>query len=103
LKAEISGVVHIVLFRWTEAATPEAIENALEGLRGLKGQIDSILDLTCGANFTERGKGFTHGLVVRFADRAALETYLSHPAHQRVVQNAIIPIRADILALDYEL
>jgi hypothetical protein len=48
-------------------------------------------------------KGFTHGLVVRFADRAGLESYGPSEAHQRVVKNLISPIRADVLALDYEL
>ena len=44
----------------------------------------------------------THGLVVRLTDRAALEAYGLHPEHQRVLQNFIDPIRADILALNYE-
>jgi hypothetical protein len=55
------------------------------------------------ANFSDRAKGYKHGLVGRFADRSALEAYTPHPEHQRVVQNFISPIRADILALDYEL
>jgi hypothetical protein len=33
---------------------------------------------------------------------AALQAYGPHPEHQRVVQNFINPIRADVLALDYE-
>jgi Stress responsive A/B Barrel Domain len=70
--------------------------------RGLKGKIAGIVDLSCGANFSQRAKGYTHGLVVRFTDRAALEAYGPHPEHQRIVQNLISPIRADILALDYE-
>ena len=71
-------------------------------LRGLKGKIAGVVDLSCGANFSDRGKGYTHGLVVRFMDRAALEAYGPYPEPQRVVQNFINPIRADILALDYE-
>ncbi len=95
-------VEHIVLFRWSEAATPEAIDNIIQELRALKTKIEGILDLTCGANFTDRGQGFTHGLVVRFTDREALKAYGPHPAHQYVVQNFIAPVRADSLAVDYE-
>lgn len=95
-------IEHIVLFKWIETATPEAIEAAVTELRGLKGKIEGIVDLSCGTNFSDRAQGFTHGLVVRFTDRAALEAYGPHPAHQHVVQNFISPIRADILALDYE-
>ena len=96
-------VEHILLMRWTEEAKPEAIENALSELRGLKGKIAGIVDLSCGANFSERAKGYTHGLVVRFTDRAALEAYFPHSEHQRVVQKVINPIRADTLVLDYEI
>ncbi len=95
-------VEHIVLFRWNADAALDAIESALTELRGLQTKIPGILDLTCGANFTDRGKDFTHGLVVRFTDKAALEAYGPHPEHQRVVQNFINPIRADILAFDFE-
>ena len=95
-------IEHIVLIRWTEQASPEAIDTVMTELRGLKGKIDVIVELSCGADFSERAKGYTHGLVVRFGDRAALNAYISHPEHQRVVQKLINPIRADILALDYE-
>jgi len=32
---------------------------------------------------------------------AALATYSDHPAHMRVVKEFILPIKADIAALDY--
>ena len=96
-------VEHILLMRWTEEASEEAIDNALTELRGLKSKISGIVDLSVGANFSERAKGYTHGLVIRFADRAALDAYFPHAEHQRVVQNFISPIRADTLILDYEI
>ena len=95
-------VEHIVLFRWADEAGKEAINQAVEELRGLKNKIEGIVNLSCGENFSDRAKGYTHGLVVRFTDRAALEVYGPHPAHQRVVENFIRPIAADVLALDYE-
>jgi len=95
-------IEHIVLFRWTDAASQEAKEKVIAELRGLKEKIPGVVDLSCGTNFCDRAKGYTHGLVVRFKDRAALNAYGPHPEHQRVVQNFINPIRADVLALDYE-
>lgn len=103
MKTENSGIVHIVLFRWNEDATPEAIAAAVEALRGLKDTVPNILDLSVGENFSDRAKGYHHALVVRFPDRAALEAYGPHPGHQYVVQNFTNPIRADVLAFDYEI
>ena len=95
-------IEHVVLFK-VKAGTPAASVTAmLGGLAGLKTRVPGIVDLSVGANFTDRNKGFTHGLVVRFQDRAALEAYLPHPAHQEVVQSYIRPIIEDVIALDYE-
>ena len=96
-------IMHIVLFQWNAEANEEAIDQAITGLLALKDKIPGILELTCGRNFSDRSKNFTHGLVVHFTDRAALETYGPHPEHQHVVQNYINPIRADVLAFDYEI
>ena len=95
-------VEHLVLFRWKEGVDPSAIELALNGLRALREQIPGVLELTCGENFSDRARGYHAGLFVRFTDRAALDAYGPHPAHQHVVQNLLTPIREETLALDYE-
>lgn len=95
-------VEHLVLFQWKPDASSEAIAAAMTALQGLPAQIPEIVDLSCGENFSDRSSGFQHGLVVRLRDRADLETYRTHPAHQAVVREAIAPILAQILALDYE-
>jgi Stress responsive A/B Barrel Domain len=95
-------VEHVVLFKLKPEAT-EAQKNAMiEALRGLKGQIEGIVDLSCGRNFSQRSQGFEIGLVVRFRDRAALEAYLPHPAHRGVVERSINPIRQEVIVADYE-
>jgi hypothetical protein len=95
-------IEHIVLLKWKKEASPEAINTAMTGLRSLKGKVPEVVDLTCGENFSERNKSYTHGLVVRFKDKAALNTYIAHPEHQHVVQTFINPIREDTIAVDYE-
>ena len=95
-------IEHIVLFRWKPEATDAQVAAAVKGLQGLKGRVPGILDLACGADFSDRAQGYTHGLVVRFPDRAALDAYGPHPAHQTVVQTQIKPIVADVLAFDFE-
>ena len=63
---EIVNMRDIVLFRWKEVASQEAIDRALAELRKLKGKIPGIANLSCGANFSDRAKGYTHGLVMCF-------------------------------------
>ena len=96
-------IMHIVLFKWTDEATKAAIQAAAQALIDLKDKVPGILEISCGSNFSDRSQGFTHALVVRFKDRATLEAYGPHPDHQLVVHNHIGPIRADVLAIDYEI
>ena|SRR5580693_4508360 len=95
-------IVHIVLFRWIENTNQGAIDTAMTELRLLKDKIPGIVEVTSGKNFSERSKGFTHGLIFHFKDRAALDGYLPHSEHQRVVQKILNPIRSDTLIFDYE-
>ncbi len=96
-------VEHIVVFKWKADASADAITAAIVGLRGLKDQVPGIVDLTVGENFSARGQGFHCGLVVRFVDRRALETYVPHAAHQSVVQDLLNPIREESIVIDYEI
>ncbi|MEM8641754.1 MAG: Dabb family protein [Cyanobacteria bacterium P01_G01_bin.54] len=95
-------IEHIVLFKWQPTASPEAIAAVMMSLGQMPGQIPVILGLSCGENFSDRAQGFTHGLVVRVGDRAALAQYQAHPVHQAIVHSQIKPIVANVLALDYE-
>jgi hypothetical protein len=93
-------IEHFVLFQWATDASPEAIAHVVTELRVL---IPDILYLTCGENFSPRSQGYTHALTVRLTNCAAFEAYGPHPAHQRVVQEFINPIREAVLAVDYEI
>jgi len=71
-------------------------------LRGLKGKIPTIVDLSAGRTFTpERGQGFTVGLVVRFKDKEGLATYLPHPHHVPVKEH-VGKICDSVVVVDYE-
>jgi hypothetical protein len=94
-------IVHVVLFNFS--AAPEAAIAALQaGLLSLRDSVPGVLELSFGKNFTARGREFTHALLVKLADKAALDGYAAHPAHVRVVEELLAPIRADVLAVDYE-
>jgi hypothetical protein len=96
-------IEHIVLFKVRADALPAAVTAMVEGLAGLKTRVPGIVDLSVGTNISDRNKGFTHALVVRFTDKAALDAYLPHPAHQEVVQSRVRPIMEDALVVDYEI
>jgi len=96
-------VEHVVLFKVTAEATEEQQERLIVELGALKEKIPGIVDLSVGRNFSDRNQGFEVGLVVRFVDRAALDAYGPHPAHQACVQQFVAPIKQDVIVVDYEI
>ena len=84
-------IQHIVVFKVKDGLADAEKEDLLSSVRGLKDRVPGVLDLAIGENFSPRSEGFTHALVMRFPDRAALDAYVAHPAHQDVVKNHFLP------------
>jgi hypothetical protein len=94
------AVEHMVWIRFHNAVDESRKQHHLAELAALQSRVPGVVDLKLGANFTDRAGGYTHGLIVTFADRDALENYMIHPEHVAVAQ----PLKedADLLAMDIE-
>ena len=78
---------HVVCFRFKEGTTQADIDAINAAFEKLPQQIDTIRHFEWGVNVSPEGlaDGFTHCYVVTFDDKAGLEAYLPHPAHQAFV------------------
>ncbi|KAA9111490.1 Dabb family protein [Microbacterium rhizomatis] len=82
------SIRHIVLWRLaaddadTRAVHAEEMTQQLEGLADV---IDEIESIQVRPNVAFPGTNWDVALVADFADTAALERYIEHPAHQKVV------------------
>lgn len=95
-------IKHIILLRWKPEAADEQVAAGMDGLRGLRDRVPGIVALTCGMDFSGNAQGYTHALVARFADRAALDAYNLHPAHRTIIETQLKPILGGILVFDFE-
>jgi hypothetical protein len=69
-------------------------------IRALQGQIPSLLNTWVGENISPRSQGYELGGVMQFSDRAALEAYNSHSAHQKVL--AYLRPLIEAIEIDFE-
>ncbi len=94
------AVQHMVWMKFNDSITADRIDWHMNNLAGLAVKIDVIQHLSVGPSFTDRARGYTHGLLVTLADRNALTTYLDHPEHIAVAK----PLKedADVMAVDIE-
>ena len=79
-----SPIAHVVLVGFKEGTEEATVSRIVEAAHQLPAQIPGFLAFHGGANDSPEGldKGHSHGFLMTFNDRAALETYGPHPAHQ---------------------
>lgn len=99
---------HIVLVRFREELDHAEIDRLLKSVHALKDRIPGILAVSSGADGSPEGldKGFAHGFVVDFADAAARDAYLPHPAHVEVGKSLVAAAKdgiSGILVFDLEM
>ena len=78
-------VIHTFGFRWRPGVTAAQIAESSKIIRGLQGRIPGLLNTWVGENISPRSQGYEFGGVMQFSDRASLDAYNSHPAHQKVL------------------
>lgn len=93
---------HVVLLRFQADAAATDVQRVEQAFAQLFNQIQTIHSLTWGTNNSPEGldHGFTHCFTLVFADAAARDAYLVHPAHQAFSELAR-PLLADVLVIDH--
>lgn len=100
---EAEGVYrHVVVFKFKETTSAEAIEEIVRDFADLQREIPEIIAFEHGVNVSPEGldQGFTHVFLVTFADQAGLEVYLPHPAHKAFVEK-LLPLLEEPFVVDY--
>ncbi|BDS07604.1 stress responsive protein [Oceaniferula spumae] len=93
---------HVVCFKFKADATPEQIKAIEKAFGELPSKIDTIKGYEWGTSVgdKEKAKGFTHCFVVTFADKAGLDVYIPHAAHQAFVKQ-LKPLLDDVFVFDF--
>ncbi|HET6352308.1 MAG TPA: Dabb family protein [Coriobacteriia bacterium] len=99
-------IKHIVFWKLADTALNNtAEENAREikcQLEALAGQIDGLLHIEVGIDFSRTDASADVALYSEFADRESLDAYLIHPLHLAAAA-FIGQVRSDRVVVDYEL
>lgn len=93
---------HVVFFKFKDSATAEQVQGIEKAFIELAGKIETVKGFEWGTNVSPEGlnDGFTHCFLVTFKDKAGLEVYLPHAAHQEFV-GTLKPLLDKVCVLDY--
>ncbi len=78
-------VTHIVFFALKAEDKAANAREAKKQIEAMLGQIDGLIDLEVGINFSQEDRAMDMALIARLVDRKALESYAIHPVHQEVI------------------
>lgn len=78
-------LIHIVCWKYKPETSAEQRAEHIAKLKNLPNVIPGILSFEVGADVLHLERSFDTGLVAVYTDRAALDAYTIHRAHQEVV------------------
>jgi hypothetical protein len=78
-------VFHVFAFQWKPDASDSQKDRAAREIAAFQGKIPGLLQTHVGPNISPRGKGYTFGGIMHFKDKASLDAYVQHPAHQALL------------------
>ena len=93
---------HIVLMEFKKDAPADCAQQVISALKTLPDSIPEIESLEVGIDVVGDPRAVDLGLVVRLPDRKALQRYIDHPAHQRVVTTILRPFLERAVVVDFE-
>jgi hypothetical protein len=93
---------HVVLFKFTDASTPEDVKKVEDAFVALKGKISLIKDFEWGTNTSPENlnQGLTHCFFATFHSDKDRDDYLVHPDHQAFVE-VLKPHLDKVTVIDY--
>ncbi|MDD5544310.1 MAG: Dabb family protein [Acidobacteriia bacterium] len=92
---------HIVLFKYKSETPAPRRQDFVRMLRALPRQIPGIQAAEVGEDVMHKERSFDVALIFTFGDRAALDAYTPHPAHQQVVEESH-RINERVVSVDFE-
>jgi antibiotic biosynthesis monooxygenase (ABM) superfamily enzyme len=97
-ESQSASVFHVFAFQWKQGTSEAQKERAAKEIAAFQGVIPGLLQTHVGPNLSPRGKGYSFGGVMQFKDKASLEAYVQHPAHQALLA-WLVPL-IDAIELD---
>jgi antibiotic biosynthesis monooxygenase (ABM) superfamily enzyme len=92
--------IHAFVFRWKQKVDGAQIRRIKSEILKFQGQIPGLLETHVGLNAAGNRKEYEFGGIMKFADKAALDAYQTHPMHLQLLE-WLVPL-IDPIELDFE-
>lgn len=93
---------HLLFIQFKDDATPGQIDALGALFTAIPDKIDGVVSAEWGVNNSpeHKNRGFTHAVVMTFADEAGRQNYLPHPEH-KALKAVFGPLKQNCIVVDY--
>ncbi|MEM6344552.1 MAG: Dabb family protein [Bacteroidota bacterium] len=100
-QAKQKALKHIVCFQFKDEIPAERRTQAIKDFLALEDDIPEIISFEGGEDISVEGlnQGFTHCFILTFANEAARDIYIPHPAHKKLAEKNK-PLMQDLVVVD---
>lgn len=94
---------HILLIKFKDNSTSSEIEHIKGFFIAMPEKVEGVVSVEWGVNNSPEGKsqGYTHSVLMTFADEAGRKNYLPHPEHE-ALKHVFGPLLDEIVVFDYQ-
>jgi heme-degrading monooxygenase HmoA len=94
---------HVVLFTWSREASADERQKVAYELRAIAPQMKGLRAYHVGHDAGIVSGNADFAVVADFEDAASFLAYRDHPAHREVIEEFIMPIAKQRVAVQYEI
>ncbi|MEC7786647.1 MAG: Dabb family protein [Nitrospinota bacterium] len=94
-------IKHVVMFKLAQK-TPENMKRAMQSLKSLEGNIETLKTIEIGSDFLESERSYDIVLITQFDNHEGLKIYAQHENHLPVVKIMQSLCTSSVL-VDYEI
>lgn len=94
---------HILLIKFKHSADAYDINQVKLLFEAMPNKVEGVVSVEWGLNDSPEGKnqGYTHCVLMTFANESARQHYLPHPEHESL-KSVFLPLLDDIVVFDYQ-
>jgi len=94
---------HILLIKFKHSADSSKIDKLSTLFEAMPDKVEGVISVEWGLNDSpeNKNKGYTHSVVMTFANEEGRQNYLPHPEHE-VLKAFFRPLLEDIIVFDYQ-
>jgi hypothetical protein len=92
---------HVAVFVFTPEFSEHGLNDWIERVRELPFVVPQVRAMSIGRNVVDGGNAWQVAIVADFEDRAGLEAYTVHPAHQKVLEISS-SVKERLATVDFE-